>query len=162
MCIDLSMVYSLPLTPTMMRMISLCSLILIHHAMSGMQLGLNNPLADSAPPVSPANSSSRTGVPGLAMESSVGSSRYSSRGGTATTPSTAVPNAVYVNGLPNSTTEEQLREVSSYLSRMSCRSVCPGVWWVWGHQDDQCTSHSLWWLFFHLLQVPPVLVSFSL
>ena len=78
-----------------------------------MQLGLNNPLGESAVPVSPANHSSASKVPALGMESSVNSSRYSSRGGMSTpsTPNSAVPNAVYVNGLPNSTTEDQLREV---------------------------------------------------
>lgn len=89
----------------------------VHRTLDGLQLGLRPALADSVPS-SPAHSasSSRAALPPIATDgggAGTPSSRYSGRGPTTASPASAVPNAVYVNGLPNNTTEADLREVFS-------------------------------------------------
>jgi len=93
----------------------------VHRTLDGLQLGLRPALADSVPSSpahSAASSQSRASLPpipttaeGTAGTSTPVSSRYSGRGPSAASPASAVPNAVYVNGLPNNTTEADLREV---------------------------------------------------
>jgi|ERR1712194_845353 len=92
----------------------------VHRSLEGLRIGV---VKDQAQP--PAQLDSRNGVINQshperqptqslpALDGIPASPMSTSRSQGPSTPSSAVPNAVYVNGLPNNTTEDDLREVFS-------------------------------------------------